>query len=404
MILNNQRWIEIDRTFERIYRSKPTTWVRAPGRVDLMGSHTDYNRGYVLTLPIGLDLWIAARSRSDRRVQIHSMNLQMQSEFSLDSIGRDGPLQWSDYLRAVAFVLQEEHFKLSGFDAVLHGTVPLRSGLSSSAALECATATLFEALDGFSLDPIRKAILCQRSENQFVGVQCGILDQYTSCLGRAGCALLLDCRDLSSRPVQLPAEIQVVVCNTKYQRELVSSEYGARRSQCEQGSKLLGFSSLREVNPQDFRHQQAVLPSEIGKRCRFIVEENERVLQLAEALEKSDYKAVDRLCADSFRGACELYEISVPAMRQMMEAMLAAPGIIGARQAGAGFGGCMVAFVNKELTDAFIDSVCRSYFDRTQIRPEIIPVSAAEGAGIIPYHGQYPDKIQDGTIPNFIGE
>jgi galactokinase len=242
---------------------------------------------------------------------------------------------------------------------------------------------LFEALGGWSLDPVQKARLCQRAENQFVGVNCGILDQYTSCAGRAGCALLLDCRDLSNRAVKLTDDIQVVVCNTKYQRELACSEYGKRRAQCEQGAKLMGVAGLRELNRQQFEQARATLPAEVAKRCQFIIEEDERVLRIAAALETGDRSAIRHLCADSFHGACELYEISVPAMRSMMEAMLEAPGAIGGRQAGAGFGGCMVAFVTKPQTAEFIASVRRGYFKRTQVQPEIHPVAAVAGAGLL---------------------
>jgi galactokinase len=188
---------------------------------------------------------------------------------------------------------------------------------------------------------------------------------------------------LSNRAVKLADGIQVVVCNTKYQRELASSEYGKRRAQCEQGARLMGVASLRELNRQQFEQARATLTAEVAKRCRFIIEEDERVLRIAAALEEGDRSAIRRLCADSFHGACELYEISVPAMRAMMEAMLEAPGAIGARQAGAGFGGCMVAFVTKSHTAEFIESVWRGYFKRTQVQPEIHPVAAVAGAGLL---------------------
>ncbi len=386
-----QRRGQLRRAFAQSFGGEPSVWVRAPGRVDLMGSHTDYNRGLVLTLPIDLDTWIAARRRPDRWVRVRSLNLQTETQFNLDDLRRGGDLQWGDYVRGVAAVLREEGFPLCGFDAIVQGTVPVRSGLSSSAALECATATLFASLGEWKLDPVRKALLCQRAENQFVGVHCGILDQYTSCAGKAGCALLLDCRDLSHRASELAPGIQVVVCNTNYQRELAGSEYGTRRAQCAQGASLLGVASLREVSLAGFRNAEAALPAEVARRCRFIIEENDRVPRLATALATGDQAAIRQLCADSFRGACELYEIAVPAMRSMMEAMLAAPGVIGARQAGAGFGGCMVAFVNASQATGFVGSVRRDYFDRTGIQPEIHAVRAAAGAGELADH-EAPDS------------
>ncbi len=179
----------ITAVFHERFGSDPEIWARAPGRVDLMGSHTDYNLGYVLTLPIGCDTWIAASPRRDRVVSIHSMNLAANTSFSLDSFAPNPPPSWSNYVRGVASVLVAEGFRLEGFNAVIHSTIPISSGLSSSAALECATATVFETLGGWTLAPVRKALLCQRAENKFVGVNCGILDQYTSCAGQEGCAL-----------------------------------------------------------------------------------------------------------------------------------------------------------------------------------------------------------------------
>ena len=219
----------------------------APGRVDLMGSHTDYNLGHVLTLPIGRDTWIAAAPRDDRQVRLYSLNLDDEVSFGLDRIESYPTRHWSDFPRGVAKVLADERLALAGFDGVLHGTVPIGSGLSSSAALECVTATVFEALGEWRLDPVEKARLCQRAENRFVGVKCGILDQFTSCLGREGCALLLDCRDLTSRPVQHNPEHPGRDLRHPARRELAGSEYGERQADCEQGVALLGVTALRDV-------------------------------------------------------------------------------------------------------------------------------------------------------------
>jgi galactokinase len=380
----NTRRIETTTTvFGEQLGGEPTVWCRAPGRVDLMGGHTDYNLGYVLTLPIDRDTWIAARPREDRAVRLYSLNLKAASSFELDRISRTPGGDWSNYVRGVASVLQATGFALKGFDAVVQSTVPMSSGLSSSAALECATATVFEAVSGFVLDPIEKARLCQRAENQFVGVNCGILDQYTSCCGQAGCALLLDCRDLSSQATPLAEGIHVVICDTKFKRELAGSEYGRRRAQCEEGARLLGLRSLREISVERYYAREKELPAEVAKRCRFIVEENDRVPQMAKALTAGDEAAVRALTATSFKGACELYEVSVPAMIALMEAMLKAPGVIGARQAGAGFGGCMAAIVRADAVEAFSQSVRQAYHAQTGIAPEVYAVEPAAGAGTL---------------------
>ena len=383
MTTSTARRQQVAQVFQQRFGTQPALWARAPGRVDLMGSHTDYNLGYVLTLPIGRDTWIAANPRPDRNVRLYSLNLDAENAFSLDHLVADNVQRWSNYPRGVASVLQHGGRKLCGFDGVLHSTVPISSGLSSSAALECVTAVVFQALGGWRLEPVEMALLCQRAENQFVGVQCGILDQYTACLGQEGCALLLDCRDLSSRPVTLAPGVQVVICDTRSKRELSGSEYGTRRAQCEQGALQLGVLALRDVSLAEFGRSESQLPREVAQRCRFIIEENERVLRLAEALAAGHRAAIRQLTAASFRGACELYEIGAPAMHAMMDAMLGGPGIIGARQAGAGFGGCMVAFVERDKVDSFAGSVREAYCAAAQTQPEVFPVEAAAGAEVM---------------------
>jgi len=369
--------------FREKFASEPELWARAPGRVDLMGSHTDYNLGFVLTLPISRDTWIAARRRDDGVVRIHSMNLDAEDEFRLDRIASVADSRWCNYVQGVAAILQNEGLAVTGCDAVVDSTVPLESGLSSSAALECALATVFEALGGWSVTPQQKALLCQKAENEFVGMKCGILDQYSSCLGREGCALLLDCRDLSTRTVEIAGGIRVVICNTMSQRRLTGGEYIQRRSECEQGAALLGVSALRELTPEALAARRHELPEQVAKRCEFIVAESARAEALAGALEAGDRAAVAQLCAASFAGARDLYEICSPAMSSMMDAMLAAPGVIGARQAGAGFGGCMVALVDAAKTDAFRAAVLDAYLGATGVQAEVYTVEAAQGAEVM---------------------
>ncbi|MGC8874542.1 MAG: galactokinase [Chloroflexia bacterium] len=379
----------IAEAFAAAYGTTPTVWVRAPGRVDLMGSHTDYNQGFVLTLPIRRDTWIAARPRSDRIVRVRSLNLEGESRFALDAIEHDEQHRWADYVRGVAAVLREEGLPLVGFDGLVHSTVPISSGLSSSAALEVATAVLFRTLGGWEIGPLRLALLCQRAENEFVGMNCGILDQYTSLLGQEGCALLLDCRALSHQVVPLPARLSVVICDTRSRRELTGSEYGQRRAQCEEGVRLLarylpGIAALRDVSPEQFQKYEPTLPPVIARRCRFVIEENERVLRMADALLSDDREWIHRLMMASFAGARDLYEISSPEMNAMIQAMEGAPGVVGARQAGAGFGGCMVALVEPEQVPDFAQAVRQKYRATTGIEPEIYPEGAGAGAGVLP--------------------
>jgi len=378
----------IDGLFRSKFGTEPELWARAPGRVDLMGSHTDYNLGHVLTVAINRDTWIAARANNDGTVRLYAANLDAEDCFRLAPICRSQSNKWSNYVRGVASVLSEEGFPVCAFDAVIHSTVPLESGLGSSAALECAAAVVFRELaGGWTMEREKMARLCQAAENRFVGVNCGILDQFSSCLGEEHCALLLDCRDLTTRPIPMAAGIRLIICDTRAPRQLSGVEYAARRAQCEEGASLLGASALRDVSPGALEAHAGELSATTLKRCRFIVAENARVLGIAKALSAGDRASMARLCAESFAGARDLYEICTPHMLAMMEAMLAAPGVIGARQAGAGFGGCMVALVEEKQTDSFCAEVADKYRNSTGIRPEIYAVQAASGAGLLNPHG-----------------
>ena len=372
--------------FAALYGGEPTVWVQAPGRVDLMGSHTDYNEGYVLTMPIDRTTWIAARPRDDRLVRLHSLNLESGETFSLDDTQRSAAVPWTDYVRGVAKVLQDEGYALRGFDGLVHSTVPFSSGLSSSAALEVATATLFNTLGDLRLDAVRLAVLCQRAENSFVGVNCGILDQYTSAAGRAGHVLLLDCRHLTHTVTPIHPDIRIVICDTRYKRALTGSEYPQRRAQCEAGAAALaqrypGVRTLRDVSLEQLDAARASLDETVYRRGRFIIQENQRVLDLSEALSAKDVPCIAALTAESFAGAHDLYEIVVPQMEAMIAAMRCAPGVLGARQAGAGFGGCMVAFVERDCVEAFSAHVRAAYQEATGIESAVYAVEPAPGAG-----------------------
>jgi galactokinase len=382
MMEREARRAGLSTAFRQQFSAVPAVFVRAPGRVDLMGSHTDYNQGFVLTLPIDRDTWIAARANGSRQVRLYSMNLDESVCFHFDDAA-DTVRGFGSYVHGVSLILKGEGYSLTGFDAVVHSTVPLRSGLSSSAALEAATAVLLAQLGGFSVEPVRLAQLCQRAENEIVGVKCGILDQYSSILGRAGSAVVLDCRHLTHRTAALPPDLQVVICNTCAPRELTGSEYGDRRAQCEAGAQQLGIPFLRDVTIESFAQREHELPAVVARRCRFIIEESARVEQMAAALEAHDRAAIGRHAAASYAGARDLFDIGAPAMDAMMRAMTSALGVVGARQAGAGFGGCMVAFVDRQYLDSFVAHVSQRYTQETGRDPEVYPVSAANGAEVM---------------------
>jgi galactokinase len=306
----------------------------------------------------------------------------------LSAIERDELTPWTNYVRGVADVLQKEGYALSGFDGLIHSTIPFGSGLSSSAALEISTAVLFEALGDWQIDPVQKALLCQRAENQFVGMNCGILDQYSSAMGQEESVLLLDCRSLTSETMPIAPGVQVMICDTRARRALTGSEYPERRAQCEQGARILSMfhpeiQSLRDATLEQLQAHVADLDPVVYKRCKFIIEENQRVLTMASALAAGNQTEIGRLALKSFEGARDLYEIVSCEMIAMFEAIMRVPGILGARGAGAGFGGCMVAFVQSNSIEPFSHQVREQYILNTGVEPEIYPVQAANGASAL---------------------
>jgi galactokinase len=383
-----QRKKLISEKFIELFGDSPEIWVQAPGRVDLMGSHTDYNEGFVLTQAIDRNTWVAARPRQDGRARVCSLNAPGCSEFELLNITRDDAIPWTNYVRGVADIMQQQGYRLQGFDGLVHSTIPFGSGLSSSAALEVAIATLFQALSALRIDSVVVAKMCQQAENEFVGLNCGILDQYSSAMGQAGSVLLLDCRTITSETRPMAPGVQVMICDTRAERALTGSEYPERRAQCEQGARILsGFypqiKTLRDATLEQIQAHQADLDPVVYKRCHFIVEENQRVLDIADALAAGQHAEAGRLMNASFDGARDLYEIVSPEMRAMQAAILSAPGALGTRGAGAGFGGCLVALVEDGNIEAFTQQVLEQYQAQTGIAAQVYPGLAADGAGVL---------------------
>ena len=374
----------VQSAFERQFSSLPQHVARAPGRVNLIGEHTDYNGGFVLPMAIDFEARIAARARPDRKVRMVAIDLGgKRSEFTLDDIRTDRVQRWSNYVRGVALFLQERGAKLPGLDLVIHSTVPIGSGLSSSAALEVCAATLMVALSDHSITPVEMADLCRRVENEFVGVQSGIMDQFIATLARGGNALLIDCRDLSYRHVPMPRGATIVVCDTTKRRGLVSSEYNRRRAECEEAAREMGVRLLREISPAEFARLQVTLPPTVAKRARHVISENARVLEAVEAMAENDLSRLGRLINESHSSLRDDYQVSSPELDLLVEIARAQTGCLGARLTGAGFGGCTVNLVEDAHVQAFSQSVAREYQARTGLQAPVYICQAAPGAGLV---------------------
>ena len=364
------------------FREPPRWIVRAPGRVNLIGEHTDYNDGFVLPLAIDRAVWIALRPRDDRRVVVHSIDYDQTREFSLDSLRQENS-GWVEYLKGTAWSLQDAGRQLTGWEGVLAGDVPLGAGLSSSAALEMATARAFAAAGNLAWDPAAMAKLGQRAENQWVGVSCGIMDQLISAAGRAGHALLIDCRSLVTEAVPFPPGVAVVVLDTSTRRGLVDSAYNERRAQCEAAAKYFQVSALRDVTIERFRHTAAGLDAVTWRRARHVIAENDRTLQAAAAMRRGDAAELGRLMNQSHESLRDDYEVSNEALDAMAASAEAHPACYGARMTGAGFGGCAVALIRAEAAEDFVARTAAEYGERTGHTPAVYVCQAANGAELI---------------------
>lgn len=377
----------IRQRFAEIFGGEPVAVVRAPGRVNLIGEHTDYNDGCVLPVAIDRSVLVAGAPRDDRQVVIYALDFGESVEFSLDDVRHDQAKTWSNYQRGVAYFLEERGIKLPGLNAVVTGDVPIGSGLSSSAAVEVSMAYTWQVLTGFKLSRVELALLCQRAEHEFVGMNCGIMDQFVSALGQRDHALLIDCRSLHYQPVPLPAEAAVVVADTMKRRGLLDSEYNTRRQECEEGVRILQrylpeARSLRDISAAQFVEYKAQLSQKVRKRCRHVIYENERVLRGVAALRAGDLDAFGWLMNESHSSLRNDYEVSCPELDIMVKAAWRVDGVYGSRMTGAGFGGCTVSLVAEEAIGDFRARVAAAYEEATGIVPQIYVCRAEDGVAV----------------------
>jgi galactokinase len=361
---------------------------RAPGRVNLIGEHTDYNEGFVLPAAIGFSCWVAIAPRADRKLVIHSENFGASVEVDLDNLPAHGSGAWSDYPVGVAWAHVQAGHHPRGANLFITGEVPLGSGLSSSAAVEVSVGYAMQDIAKQAIDRTKLALLCQRAENEFVGARCGIMDQFVSCHGQAGHALLLDCRSLDFQLVKMPPQVHLVICNTMVKHELGASEYNARRAECEDGVCLLravlpGIRSLRDVSVTQLEENRKQLSETIYKRCRHVVTEIERTRRAAVALQTGGIGQLKQLMADSHHSLRDDFEVSCRELDVMVEIASRQRGILGARMTGGGFGGCTINLVDANESSDFRKRVAEEYASATGLQPDIYICEASQGAEAI---------------------
>ncbi len=357
--------------------------VRSPGRMNLLGEHTDYNGGFVL--PIAIDratLVVAAPAK--RQVRVWSSARNEQDIFEPWDLRRDSQRLWANYVRAVVWALQAPFVQIQGADVLLAGNLPLGSGVSSSASLEVGVALAFLHLTGRDL-PLRDlALLCQRAENEFVGVQCGIMDQFAVALSVPGHALLLDCLSLQTKAVPLAGDAPVFfICDTSKERTLAASAYNKRRAECESAARHFGQETLRGVTAEMLETRGDELDKVVYRRCRHVLAENARVLEAVDVMKQGDWVRFGELLHASHASLRDDYEVSCDELNVMCELAMEHPGCLGARMVGAGFGGCAMAAVSREAVSGFAENVGEAYQARTGLQPMIFAVQAAGGAAII---------------------
>jgi galactokinase len=374
---------QVTAEFERRFGEKPRDVVRAPGRVNLIGEHTDYNDGFVLPMAIDRTTWIALRPRPDHLVRVYSLNFQEEAEFDVNDLQKGSP-EWAEYMKGVAWAMTEKAgYILGGWEGVVSGDVPIGAGLSSSAALELASARAFALTSSFPWDELVIAKLCQMAENQWVGANTGIMDQMISAAAQEGYALLIDCRSLESQLVPLPPDTVIVILDTATRHQHTNSGYNERREQCEAGARFFGVKALRDVTIEQFQARADEMDEVVRKRARHVITENDRTLQAAEAMRQGDAVRMGELMNASHVSMRDDFENSRAEMDAMVEIAQGHPACYGARMTGGGFGGCAVALVKAGEISGFTETVGAAYQSATGLTPSIYVCRAAAGASVV---------------------
>ncbi|MEX2607163.1 MAG: galactokinase [Kiritimatiellia bacterium] len=373
---------QVVKLFRDQFNGEPEWVVRAPGRVNLIGEHTDYNGGFVLPMAINREMVIALRARADSEVHVVSGDYNERVHFDLNQF-EHVESHWIEYVKGVANGLKKRGLDLKGWEGVMLGNVPRGSGLSSSAALELAAAKAFSVVSGFDWDPVDMAVVGQEAENNWVGVNCGIMDQMISACAKEGYAYLLDCRSLRGEHVALPNGVKVVILDTGTRRGLVDSAYNERRQQCEEAAAFFGCELLRDVSPETFFAKADALPELTRKRARHVITEDQRTLEASEVMRSGDSVRLGELMDASHVSLRDDFEVSNHALNRMVEISREQPGCLGARMTGAGFGGCAVALVEDAQAESFAEEVVKRYAEETGNDPAVYVTEATEGACVV---------------------
>jgi galactokinase len=381
----SQRVGKIVERFHAVYGTNPLGLFRAPGRVNLIGEHTDYNDGFVMPAAIDFCSYAAIAPRTGDTLSVYSEQFHETVEFDVDDLTGPPRQHWSDYVRGVAAMLRSEGYPVKGADLFLDGQVPIGSGLSSSAAIEVATALALTSLGGVTIPLLEVARLCQRAENTYTGARCGIMDQFVSCFGRQNYALLLDCRSLESQYLQLPSSIRLVICNTMVRHELAAGEYNERRASCERVVKSLcktlrHVRALRDLTLEDLERHRTMISDVDFRRCRHVITENARVIDAKGALQELDVARLGTLMYQSHESLDRDYEVSCGELNLMVELARQCEGVYGARMTGGGFGGCTINLVENHAVTEFQSKVACEYEKVTRLSPQIVVSGAAGGA------------------------
>jgi galactokinase len=379
--------------FRKQFGDREPRMFRAPGRVNLIGEHTDYNDGFVLPIAIDRETVVVAAANNSRRVRVHSLNVEESAEFDLDNPGRKLRGIWLDYIEGVAQSLKSGGVDLVGVDMALSSDVPVGAGLSSSAALEISTGMAMLAISGIDIDRLNAqvnrvelALAGQQAEHEYVGTRCGIMDQLIAACGLRGHALLIDCRSLATRQIPVDtSETVIAICDSRVKHELSSSEYNKRREECERGVEILsralpGVRALRDVSLADFEMYKEWLPEPIRSRCRHVVTENLRTLMASDALRSSKFEIMGQLMLKSHESLRDDYEVSCRELDALVEIATSIEGVRGARMTGGGFGGCTVNLVERHALEKFQEKVSGEYNKVTGLIPTIYISEPGDGA------------------------